>query len=138
MIATPEMTTVLRMARTGVGACWQTMSLTIQRTSPDVHARRRRQEHGVLRLHVERGVPGIEVAHGPRSVVRRRVLVGGEAEALGLLADLDLPALPEGQEELLGAGEPVLRRRGRAAEGRLPRVVGHREAGEIGAGVRPG
>ena len=44
--------------------------------SPDANAVRRREVERLARLHVERRVPGVEVAHGVGAVLGRRVAVG--------------------------------------------------------------
>src|SRR6185437_5004886 len=83
---------------------------------PDLHPILRRQVQLVARLHLERGIPRVEVAHGFGSELRRRVTVGGKALAQGRVAHLRTPGLAEGEEEALVATEAVDHRRGLAVE----------------------
>src|SRR5580700_7826167 len=78
------------------------------RRLPDRHAPAGIEVERVGRLHVERGVPRVQVAHGQRAEVGGRVAVGREELPQRGLALLALPALPVGEEELLVAGEAVL------------------------------
>src|SRR5678815_2024101 len=85
-------------------------------SSPDPHALVGCEVELVALLDPERVVPGVEVAHGQRAIVARRVRVDSEARAQRRLAHLGRPRLRIGDEEALVAGEPANLRRGLAAE----------------------
>src|SRR6476469_9493562 len=70
----------------------------------NLHALLRRQIELVARLDVERGIPGVEVAHGQRAILARRMAVGRDLLAERFLAGLLCPTLLEGDEEALVAG----------------------------------
>src|SRR5438309_8749396 len=67
-------------------------------------------------LDVERGVPGVEVAHGKRPELVGRVAVGQHDLAQDLGPHLACPRLRVSEEEALVAGEAVDDRSGLAAK----------------------
>src|SRR6476659_7389322 len=69
-------------------------------TLPDPHTRRGLEVQALPRAHVERVVPGIEIAHRVGPVVLRRVVAGGRLRSHGALADLPPLGLRVGDEEL--------------------------------------
>src|ERR1039458_9790072 len=86
----------------------------------------------VARLHVEGGVPGIEVADGVGAVLAGGVGVGEDLLADGGCPGLAGLALGVAEEELLVAGEAANDWGWLAVERGLPCVVGCSDAGEVG------
>src|SRR5580765_6786950 len=76
-----------------------------RRGSPDAHAILGIEVHLLSGHDVEWRVPGVDVAHRHHAETRWRVHVGGDAVAQGGVAHLGAPALREGEEETLVAGE---------------------------------
>src|SRR4051794_7038964 len=77
---------------------------------PDLHPLARGQVELLAGLHVEGCVPSVHVARGVGAELVRRVAVGDDGLALQGLAAFLAPALREGDEELLVAGEALLAR----------------------------
>src|SRR5581483_5533927 len=76
--------------------------------SPDADALVGSKIQLLSRFHVERGIPGINVAHRGRAVLSGGMGVGHDLLAKGRFARLLPPVLPVGNEELLIAGEARL------------------------------
>src|SRR4029077_5024652 len=76
--------------------------------SPDAHPLRRSQIEFLPRLHIEGGVPGINVAHGRGPILARSMGIGHDLLAQGSVPRLRPPVLGEGKEELLIVRETVL------------------------------
>src|SRR6185295_5557851 len=92
----------------------------------------RLEVQGLAWSHVERVIPGVEVANGRNSKVFRSVTVGGDLGAQRFLPRLAAPRAREADEELAVQLFHVLRVAGLAAE-RMPIGVERSgEAAEIG------
>src|SRR4029079_3676604 len=76
--------------------------------SPDVHPLLRRKVELVPGLHVERLVPGVEIADDSiHPILLRTVRVAQQLVAQGALARFPLPGLRISDQEALVAGEAV-------------------------------
>src|SRR6185295_10570964 len=83
-----------------------------ERALPEPDALLRREIHLIARLHVEGGVPLVDVARGTVDAeVRRAVRIGQDLLAHLTIAILGTPDLREGEEEALVAGIAVEHRR---------------------------
>ena len=82
--------------------------------SPDFHALVRRQVQLLARLHVERRIPGVEIAHGLRAELAGGMAVGRDPAAQRLVADLGAQAWAKAMKKrwspvkpsITGAGLP--------------------------------
>src|SRR5579862_3680205 len=99
---------------------------------PDLHPVCRGEIEFFSRLDVERRVPRVDVPHGIRAELRRRVRVSHHLLAELCFSRLGSPGLSKGDEELLVAGESVLHRGGYARERSMVAIIGGRETRDVG------
>src|SRR3977135_1407498 len=96
--------------------------------SPHAHPVRGSEVQLLARLHAERVIPRVEVAHRVGAILDRCVAVGDDPLAQRRLADLLAPALREAQEKQLLGAEAGGPRRRLARERAPPGAVGDRQA----------
>ena len=82
-------------------------------------------------MHVEGGIPGVDVADGGGAEFIGRMRVGENFLAQRGISGERAPVLAEGDEELLIVGETILGGRRFAAERRLVAIVGGRDSGDV-------
>src|ERR1700687_5294802 len=119
----------IELGKAAIPTCTTPPSLPLL---PDAHAIRCSEVKFLSRLHIESGVPGIDIAHrgGPilaRSMRGRQHLLPERG-----VPRLRSPVLAERDEKLLIAGQPISRRRGLARERSLITIVGCGDAGHVG------